>query len=367
MTARPRKNLLSKSLTRPETFKAVPRESSTIWLDKNENMDPLQLDVIKSICDDIDPMILSTYPEAAEAYEKLGDWLNVGPESILFTPGSDGAIRMTFEAYIDDGDSVIHTSPTFAMYPVYSKMFGAIAHELNYTRNSLGPHLAVSEVKEELARLKPKLLCLPNPDSPTGTVLAEHELIDILKVCEDTGTLLLIDEAYHPFYSWSAIDLTKSSKNIIVARTFAKAWGAAGLRVGYAVANPETISYLHKMRPMYEVSSFAVEFVAKAISHVAEMEASVKRIMEGKAYFVESLRSKGFPVIDTHANFVHVAFLDQSGSIRKALEGKVLYRHSFDQICLAGYSRFTVAPIPIMEKVINLIEKALKGNSNEKK
>lgn len=367
MSARSRKSLLNDSLTRPETFKAVPREASMIWLDKNENMDPVQLNVIKSICDDIDPMILSTYPEAAAAYAKLGDWLNVGPDSILFTPGSDGAIRMTFEAYIEDGDFVIHTSPTFAMYSVYSKMFGATVHELNYARTSLGPHLAASEIKEELARLKPKLLCLPNPDSPTGTVLAEHELIDILKVCEDTGTLFLIDEAYHPFYSWSAVDLTKSSRNIIVARTFAKAWGAAGLRVGYAVAHPETISYLHKMRPMYEVSSFAVEFVAKAIRYAGEMEASVKRIMEGKAYFVESLRAHGFSVIDTHANFVHVAFSDQSESVRKALDGEVLYRHSFDHPCLAGYSRFTVAPIPIMEKVLYLIEKSLRGNENGEK
>lgn len=269
---------------------------------------------------------------------------------------------MTFEAYIEDGDYVIHTSPTFAMYPVYSKMFGAITHEIHYTSTALGPYLAVADIKHYLASLKPKLLCLPNPDSPTGTALAENEIIDILSVCEDTGTVLLVDEAYHPFYAWSAIDLTKISKNVIVARTFAKAWGAAGLRVGYAVAHPSTISYLHKMRPMYEVSSFAVEFVAKAISHAAEMEASVERIKAGKAYFLEFLRSKGFPVLDTHANFVHVAFLDQGDSIRKQLKGQVLYRHSFDHTCLAGYSRFTVAPIPIMEKVIHLIEKALKGS-----
>ena len=362
MSVRPRSSLLSDTLVRPETFKAVPRDSNKLWLDKNENLDPFQRDIVRSICDDIDPTILSTYPEAARAYEKLSEWLNVPPESILFTPGSDGAIRMTFEAFIEEGDCVIHTSPTFAMYPIYSKAFGAAAHELNYSRTSSGPRLNPLKIIQAVSNFRPKILCLPNPDSPTGTVLAESELLEVLKACEDNGTLLLIDEAYHPFYCWSAVPLTKTSKNIIVARTFAKAWGAAGLRVGYAVAHPDTILYLHKIRPMYEVSSFAVEFVAKALSHVTEMEASVKRIMDGKAFFVESLRAVGFSVIDTHANFVHVDFANYSQVVHHALLGKVLYRLSFDHLCLSGFSRFTMAPRSVMEKVFSIIEQSISGN-----
>ena len=362
MSVRPRSSLLTDTLVRPETFKAVPRDANKLWLDKNENLDPFQRDIVRTICDDIDPTILSTYPEAARAYENLSEWLNVAPETILFTPGSDGAIRMTFEAFIEDGDDVVHTSPTFAMYPVYAKVFGATAHELSYDSTSLGPNLNVSKIIQAVKTFKPKLLCLPNPDSPTGTVLAESELVEVLKVCEDSGTLLLIDEAYHPFYSWSAVPLTKVSKNIIVARTFAKAWGAAGLRVGYAVAHPDTILYLHKIRPMYEVSSFAVEFVAKALGHTMEMEASVKRIMDGKAFFVDSLRSVGFSVIDTQANFVHVDFANHGQVVHRALLDKVLYRQSFDHPCLLGFSRFTVAPLAVMEEVFSMIEQSITGN-----
>lgn len=356
MSVRPRKTLLSDYLIRPETYRAIPRDKSMLWLDKNENMDPLQAELIKSVCDGIDPLILSTYPEAARAYENLSKWIDVSAQSILFTPGSDGAIRMTFEAFVEDGDSVIHTSPTFAMYPVYSKMFGAKVHELVYRPSDSGPKLCASEIIAAVNSVKPKLLCLPNPDSPTGTVLDENEIIEILKACEAQGTLLLIDEAYHPFYSWTAVPLTKISKNIVVARTFAKAWGAAGLRVGYAVAHPDTILYLHKMRPMYEVSSFAVEFVAKVLKYSNQMQASVKRIMDSKDFFMKSLKETGFSVIDTHANFIHVDFSDQNNLVHKALDGRVLYRRSFDHPCLAGYSRFTVAPKPAMKKVLTLIE-----------
>ncbi len=361
MSIYPRKTLLSDTLTRPETFRSVPRDKDMLWLDKNENMDPLQVKLIKSVCDEIDPLILSTYPEAAFAYENLSKWLGVSANSILFTPGSDGAIRITFEVFVEDGDSVIHTSPTFAMYPVYSNMFGAKVHELTYRPSDSGPKISAEKIIETVNTIKPKLLCLPNPDSPTGTVLHENEIIQILKVCEDIGTLLLIDEAYHPFYSWSAVPLTKISQNIVVARTFAKAWGAAGLRVGYAVAHPDTILYLHKMRPMYEVSSFAVEFVAKVLKYTNQMEASVERIMDGKEYFVDALRELDFQVIDTQANFIHVDFAEKSELVHKALSKEVLYRHSFDHPCLYGYSRFTIGPTTMMEKVISLLNAALGG------
>src|SRR4029077_19118708 len=124
-----------------------------------------------------------------------------------------------------------------------------------------------------------------------------------LKECEAVGTVFLIDEAYHPFYEWSAVSWTTTSRNLIVARTFAKAWGAAGLRIGYAVAHPETIALLHKMRPMYEVSTLAVEFMSRMLERPEDMAASVARIIDGKKFFVEKMRALGFRVLPTEGNF----------------------------------------------------------------
>ena len=151
----PKKTLLNDELVRPDTYRSVPRDKKLLWLDKNENMDPLQAQFIKSVCDDIDPIVLSTYPEAAEAYFRLSKWLGVPPDCILFVPGSDGAIRMTFESFVEQGETVIYTNPTFAMYPVYSKMFGAVAHEISYHKNASGPEISSSSdsnifVKKEI-------------------------------------------------------------------------------------------------------------------------------------------------------------------------------------------------------------------------
>ena len=355
---RPRRALLNPELQRPSALKSAPRDPKCIWLDKNENLDPILLERAHAVLAEMAALTAATYPEAGEVYRKLAAWAGVSPESLLLTPGSDGAIRLAFEAFVEDDEAVIHTSPTFAMYPVYGQMFGAKAHPIEYSRKGDGPSLDVEALIASVKRIKPKLLCLPNPDSPTGTVVSPEDLKRMLAACEESGTVFLLDEAYHPFHDWSAVAWTASSRHLIVARTFAKSWGAAGLRIGYAVAHPETIALLHKLRPMYEVSTVAVEFMSRMLDKPADMAASVKRINEGKSYFVEKMRSLGFAVLPTEGNFLHVAFGAKGPAIHAALAGKVLYRVAFDHPSLAGYSRFSVAPKPVMVRVAGMIEKA---------
>lgn len=363
MSIRPRQSLLNHALQRPSALNSTPRDSGRLWLDKNENLDPVLEAVLQGVLLELPPRALTTYPEAGEVYRKLARWLGVCPEHLLLTPGSDGAIRLVFEAFIEQGDAVIHTSPTFAMYPVYSQMFGADVSVFEYARTDAGPHLDLHAIIEAVRQLKPKLLCLPNPDSPTGTTLAPGILRDVLTACESAGTLLLLDEAYHPFHEWTAVPWVETSRNLVVARTFAKAWGAAGLRIGYAVAHPDTIALLHKMRPMYEVSTVAVEFMSRMLDLSAEMVRSVARINEGKRYFQEQMQSLGFDVLPTAGNFLHVAFGAHAQTIHAALANKVYYRANFDCPSLSGYSRFSAAPLPTMAQVAEIIKQAVAGSA----
>jgi histidinol-phosphate aminotransferase len=330
-----------------------------LWLDKNENLDPVLARLLREVLTELPVHALNSYPEAGELYRKLANWVGVTPESLVLTPGSDGAIRATFETFVEPGDSVIHTEPTFAMYPVYGQIFGAQAHPISYQPGDDSPRLDCAAILEAVHRLQPKLLCLPNPDSPTGTIIAPEVLATILEECEKAGTVLLVDEAYHPFYSWSAVPWTKRSRNIVVARTFAKAWGAAGLRIGYAVAHSETIDHLHKIRPMYEVSTIAVEFMSRLLDRVADVEKAVERIKFGKSYFCAEMRACGFKVLPTEGNFMHVAFGEAEPTIKAALASKVFYRSATNHPSLNGFSRFTVAPVEIMENVANLIKEAI--------
>lgn len=357
MTIRPRTPLLNPDLVRPDWLNTMPRPQGPLWLDKNENQDPILKSFTDGMLRELDPICLSTYPECGELYRKLARWLDVPPAALILTPGSDGAIRMTFEAFVEEGDKVVHTLPTFAMYQVYSQMFGVKVEPLNYECGPNGPRLAAEQILSHLSRERPKLFCLPNPDSPTGTVIPPDELRTIVDLCSRIGAVVLIDEAYHPFYDWTCVQWTKEHRNLIVARTFAKAWGLAGLRIGYAVGHPGTIQFLHKLRPMYEASTVSITFVERMLDHVDEMWASVRRLNEGKCYFAAQMTNLGFHVLPTQGNFLHVAFGQRAQAVHRALEGKVLYRLDFKEPCLKGYSRFSCTTMAGFEPIVEAITK----------
>ena len=359
MSIRPRSSLLNIELQRPKAIDSISRDPGLIWLDKNENLDPVLLKISKEILESISPVALATYPEAGALYRKLAKLNNVDPDALLLTPGSDGVIRIVFDAFVENGDFVIHTSPTFAMYPVYCLMFGAKAIPIEYLPSEEGPYLNYEDIFHKIIKYKPKIICLPNPDSPTGTIIDPEVLNKILKLCELEDILMLVDEAYHPYYEWSALDWTKNSRNIVVARTFAKAWGVAGLRIGYAVGHPETISLLHKIRPMYESSTLAIEFMTRMLDFSVEMTQSVTRAKLSKIYFKEAMLSLGLPVLNSEGNFVHVHFGARGEDIHKALSNYAVYRKTFNHPSLLGYSRFSIAPQNEMSIIVDVIKNTI--------
>lgn len=343
------------TLTRPDWRKSDNRDAGMICLDKNENIDPVLNSIVREILCNIDGRELYGYPDTSFLYSKLGEYLGVKPDNLMLSHGSDGVIRLVFEAFINPGDKVLCTNPTFAMYEIYSKMYGANFEKVDYHPSDSGPVLSADELVSEIRSRKPKLVCLANPDSPTGTVFQSEELREIINAVTDIGGLILIDEAYYPFSRITAVPWIEEVPNLIITRTFAKAWGLAGLRIGYSVAGYETTALLHKVRPMYEVNSVAVEVVAKMLDRSEEMKASVERLQSGMRYFLQKMRDHGFTAIETHGNFGLVAFGDQEDVIYKKLKHAVLYRRNFLHPSLAGYSRFSAAPEDVMEKVVNLI------------
>lgn len=359
MSIRPKSALLNPDLMRPSALNLQSRSEKLLWLDKNENLDIELLAVASEVLSSIPSIALATYPDAGELYRKLGEHLNVNPEGLLLTPGSDGAIRLVFDAFVEKDDSVVLLRPTFAMYEVYAQMFGAKTTQIDYYATEEGPRIDTDRILDFLAEKAPKLLCIANPDSPTGSVLTANDLERILKACEQFDTVLLLDEAYHPFFDWTGVPWTKRSKNLIVVRTFAKAWGAAGLRIGYAVAHPDTAKLLHKLRPMYETSTLAIEFMTRMLDQEQAMKTSVWSINEAKVYFCEEMEKLGFKTLLTGGNFCHVAFGEKSAVLHSTLKNHVLYRQSFNHPCLEGFTRFSVAPKLVMVEVIKLIHAAL--------
>lgn len=354
-----RQPVANPQLIRPDWRTGVPRNSCLLWLDRNENTDPEMAALVARILSEIPVRALSTYPECAPLYHKLATHLGVRVECLLLTAGSDGAIRSVFEAYVNPGDVVIHTRPSFAMYAIYCQMFDATPVTLEYQPSDHGPSLPVESVVNTITEVRPKLVCLPNPDSPAGTVFSPDDLRRIIEAVGKAKGLVLIDEAYYPFHDWTALSWIHEYAHLVIARTFSKAWGLAGLRLGYAVSCPEVTNLLHKLRPSYEANTLQVTFVERLLDHVSAMHDSVRRLNAGRDAFLAEMDALGLRTIHAKGNFLHVAFGDRASAVHAALQDMVLYHRESNDHCLKGFSRFSATTVELFQPVIEQIRRVV--------
>ena len=354
-----RQTILDKNLLRPDWVNQKHRKKNKLWLDKNECSDEIMNKVVWNALSKVSSESIFSYPELSTLYSKIASLDNLSPENILITAGSDGSIRACFEICIEPGDNVILTRPTFAMYEVYSKIYGAKVTSLDYEKSSNGPVLKLKDIFNAIKNVNPKMLCLPNPDSPTGTVFSNKEIEEIILAGENNGTLIIIDEAYYPLYPMTVAQLINKYKNLIVVRSFSKAWGAAGFRIGYTISNKNLTQILHKQRPMYEIGNVSAKALEILLDSENEMKLSVKRLNEGKKYFQDCMRSMGISTYDSYGNFLHVKFGVHEKEIHENLKDIVYYRENFELSCLKGYSRFTATTIDKFKPIVQCIEKIL--------
>lgn len=354
-----RTQVMDPALVRPNWVNVDSRDADLLWLDKNENIDSVLMALTSRVLAEVPAIALCTYPELTRLYVKLGSFLGVKAESLLLAAGSDGAIRSVFEAYVSPGDVVLHTAPTFAMYPVYCRMYGARTVTLDYQPSGHGPALKADVVIDAIRRSDAHLVCLPNPDSPTGTVFEPDALRAIIEAAGEAGTLILIDEAYHPFYEETALPWIETYPHLVIARTFAKAWGLAGLRIGYAAACPDVIRLLHKVRSMYEVNTVAATVVERMLDFSGDVYACVRRVNEGRDRFLEVMEELKLQTVRARGNFMHVAFGSYAPAVHAALKSLVLYRRDFSEPCLKGFSRFSAATSETLQPVIERIRQAV--------
>lgn len=351
----PRPAVADPALTRPDWTAGAARSNGALCLDKNENTDPAIVALVAGLLGDIPAAAAVGYPDAAPVYGKLAAHLGCDARNLLFTAGSDGAIRLTFEAFVSPGDTVVLTRPSFAMYDVYALAFGARTIHVDHQPSDTGPQAPLTALLETIARERPRLICLPNPDSPTGTALSPGDMERVIMAAGDAGSVILVDEAYYPFHPETCLPWIGRFPHLVVTRTFAKAWGLAGARIGFAAAHPDMAAILHKMRPMYEVNGLGLALAGRMLDHQDAVTAAVARLNDGRDWFSARMGALGLRTAPSAGNFMHVAFAGHAPAVHQALADIVLYRHNFDHPSLAGFSRFSAAPRPLLEPIADRI------------
>lgn len=322
-----------------------------IRLDKNEFLPCWPLEWFREFMDTLLPEHFSIHPECGMLHEKLSKRLNFPAEQILITAGSDAAIRSAYEVFVSPGDEVVIPNPTFAMYEVYARVFAAKLVTVDYDSDL---RLSVEHLLKAIGP-NTKLVAIANANSPTGTVFSREELKEIIVHASSQGAVVLIDEAYYPFYPETMIDMVREADNLIVTRTFSKAAGVAGMRIGYAISSPEITPLLFSVKPMYEITTISALLGEYIMDHHERIDAYAAKVREGRQWLSDFFRKRGFAVPESHANFIHVDFGQRKDKIVAALkENNVLFKESFDHPALSRYSRFTVGPRPFMKEFADL-------------
>ena len=299
-------------------------------LDKNENLIPLPSRVLARFKKALSADFVSAYPEPGTLYKKLAKHVGCKPENLYLTSGSDGAIKSVFEAFVEANDKVLLVSPSYAMFYVYVKMFQAELVEVKYAADL---SLSVEKILTQIESTNPKLICIANPNSPTGTIVSPEDLWKVIESAHQKNAVVLIDEAYYLFYPQTCAGLIEQYPNLVVTRTFSKAFGLASARFGFAVGSTEMIECLHKTRPMYETNAYAVKFAEIMLDHVDVVKKSIREALKGKRFLERELKKMGLSYFKNYSNFVliDVGSKEKAITIEKALKkNKILSKGGFD-------------------------------------
>jgi histidinol-phosphate aminotransferase len=297
--------------------------SNVIKLASNEN----PLGVSKKVQEAIKSAVtqIGRYPDGNGYYLKdaLAKKLSVSAKSITLGNGSNDILELIPRAYVcSKDDEVIFSQYAFVVYPLVTKAIGAKA--IVTPANDFGHDL---NAMYEAITDKTKVIFIANPNNPTGTLLSNEEIYNFLKKVSNE-IIVVLDQAYIEYLDVEDvyIDWLKDFPNLVITRSFSKAYGLAGLRVGYSISSEEIADYLNRIRQPFNVNLIAQEAAIAALSDADFLAESVKVNSDGLLQLEEGFRSLGLKFIKSHANFISVKVSNSMELNQKLLEKGIIVR-----------------------------------------
>ena len=328
------------------------------------NRDALRLDFnentvacspkVKEVLARISAGDLTRYPERAPVERIVAEHLGVAPERVVLTNGVDEAIHVLFETFLDAGDELLLPVPTYTMYEVYASATDARVVKVQ----------AATDLQFPFARLmasitpRTKIVAIANPNSPSGSIAARGQIIEIAQ--HVPGAVVLVDEAYFHFYGETVLDLVGKVPNIVVARTFSKAYGLAGLRLGVLIGPVEMMQWIRRVLSPYSVNSLALACLPPALNDTAYLDWYVGEVLAARAEFEAALDAAGVRRWPSRANFVLVDIGAQHREfVRLMSAGGVLVRDRSSDPGCDGCVRITIGTREQMVGAIAVLNRAM--------
>ena len=303
--------------------------------------------------------IINRYPDSQGYYLKkaLAKFLNVEPGNIVLGNGSDELIDIILKTFVEEDEQIITADFTFLEYKIISHVKGrtVICVPLKYFKYDL------AAMKERIDK-KTKVIFISNPNNPTGTYVTRQEIEEFLRDLPE-DILLVLDEAYDTFIDVSdfpnSLSYLRNKKNVIILKTFSKAYGLAGLRIGYAIARGELASYMEVARQPFNVNTLAQKAAIAALTDTKFLAKTRKVILEGKDYLYAQLKRLGIAYVPSVANFILIdVSRDGVGVFKEMLKDGVIVR-DMRQYGLKNYIRVTIGTAKENKRFINVLKKVM--------
>jgi histidinol-phosphate aminotransferase len=331
-------------------------DRSGVRLDFNENTFACSPKVLETL-GRVSRAELTMYPEREHVERVAAAHLGLASAQVLLTNGVDEAIHVLCQTYLGPGDEMLLPVPTYSMYAVYASGTDASLVEVPAEEGFRFPLEAL------LAKITPstKLIAIANPNSPTGQAVSREHIVRIVEAAPQA--VVLVDEAYFHFHRQTVIDLIGRAPNLIVARTFSKAYGLAGLRLGLLAAADEQMQWLRRVISPYSVNSLALACLPPAIGDQPYIDWYVSEVLTARSEFTADLDRLGVRYWPSQANFVLIFIGAKHAEFSRAMRDRgILVRdRSADPGCdgcvriTIGTREHTAMGIQAMEEVLNKI------------
>ncbi len=331
---------IRRSVARLARYQApVESRAGKLRLDFNENTEGCSPRALRALAG-LGREQVAIYPEYQTTTRRLARFFRVRPEELLLTNGVDDALRLIMDTFVEKGSAVLLVEPTFVMYRFYAQIAGARIRSLRYNARMEFPLAEVLDAVKS-RRAAPRVVFIANPNNPTGTLVAPEALRRILNAA--ARTLVVVDEAYFEFSGVTVLPWIHRNENLAVLRTFSKAAGLAGLRLGCLFAKRSAADVLRKASSPFPVNTAALIAAEAVISDQGFVRGYVGEVRRSGEALRKQLQRLGIRSYPSAANFILADFGPRALRILKALERRgILLRDRAADFGRAGPVRVTL-------------------------
>lgn len=331
-----------------------------LCLDRNERAAPFPPAAMKALRARVTSALLNYYPEPAGLYARLSKWYGLPEDRFYVVNGITEGIRVLYETLTRPGDEVVVVDPTYPMYRVYSAVYEVRHRPIGFD----GERLRLSDVDAALSD-RTAFVCVPNPNLPVESCLDLETLRGLARKCRAHGTFLVVDEAYGFFGAPTALPLLDEFDNVLVMHTGSKAFGLAGVRVGFMISSPRNIAYFSKTRALVESNSLSLTVAEFMLERPKLMRDYVKAVKRGRDALRRELDGLGARWQGgDHTNAMLVTLKDKAAvtDLVAYLRGRKVYVRAAFEPPYDRCIRLTLAPWPQLRRFLAPFKAWLKAH-----